>query len=97
MNSEQPLAVPKIQIRMENVGGAWENFARVGQRPHEFTIDFIRMKYDGEPTCVVASRVIRSPLFVRQLTDALEENWSSYARQAVPIEARGPNELIIAS
>lgn len=52
-------------------------------------MDFVRMEFDDPPSGVVVSRVHLSPLFVRQLMDALEENLTSYAVKALPPEASG--------
>lgn len=80
---------PEIQIRLEDVGGVWANFAIVKHSPFEFTIDFARLDYGvNPPTGVIVSRVNLSPLFVQQLRDALEENWSSFAQKALPREVR---------
>lgn len=75
-------------------GGAWSNFAQVSHSEHEFTIDFMRLDYsrisaDGEMPGIVVARVGVSPLFVRQLITALEENWAKYAKKALPKEVYG--------
>ncbi len=76
-----------IDIRMEDRGGVWSNFASVKHTPYEFTIDFARVDYDTEqPSGVVVSRVNLSPLMVQQLMDALTANWHSYAEKAMPRE-----------
>lgn len=74
----------------EMAGGVWANFARVEHSPYEFTLDFARMEFKGNrPTQgVVVQRVNMSPLFVRQLIDALEDNWKQYASKALPPEMR---------
>ena len=75
---------------MEDRGGVWANFAAVRHSPFEFTIDFARVDFDeGGASGVVVSRVNLSPLFVRQLMDALQENWDTYAEKAMPKEVRG--------
>lgn len=75
-------------------GGSWSNFAQVSHSEHEFTIDFMRLDYarvsdDGEMQGIVVARVGVSPLFVRQLITALEDNWAKYAKKALPKEVYG--------
>lgn len=79
----------QLQIRVEDMGGVWANHAVVRHSPYEFTIDFSRIEFESEPPHgVVVSRVNLSPLFVRQLMDALQENWNQYAEKAMPPEVR---------
>ncbi len=75
-------------------GGSWANFALVHHSEHEFTIDFIRVDYatvseEGATQGIVVARVAVSPLFVRQLISALEDNWAKYAKKAMPREVYG--------
>ena len=89
MTDQPGNAQPEVQIRLEDVGGVWANFAMVRHSPFEFTIDFSRLDFGSQPPQgVVVSRVNLSPLFVRQLMDALQENWQAYAEKALPPEAR---------
>lgn len=68
----------------------WANFATVRHSPYEFTIDFARVDFEESVASgVVVSRVNLSPLFVRQLMDALKDNWDGYAAKAMPKEVRG--------
>lgn len=80
--------VLEVSIPQDQLGGVWSNFARVHHSPHEFTIDFVRIDYTTAPhlTGVVVARIGLSPLFVRQLIDALGENWDKYAKKALPRE-----------
>jgi hypothetical protein len=82
---------PEIILRQEQIGGVWANFAQVSHSEHEFTIDFVRMDSTAPPPGrgIVVARVSMSPLFVTQLIDALQKNWSGYAQKALPKEARG--------
>jgi hypothetical protein len=41
---------------------------------------------------VVVARVGVSPLFVRQLISALEDNWAKYAKKALPKEVYGGDD-----
>jgi hypothetical protein len=87
---EQPTyeGVLEVSIPPDQQGGVWANFARVNHSPHEFTIDFVRIDYSNAPslTGIVVARIGLSPLFVRQLIDALQENWENYAKKAMPRE-----------
>jgi hypothetical protein len=88
---EQPSLA--VSITPEHQAGVWSNFARVNHSPHEFTIDFVRIDFAQEPlTGVVVARVGLSPLFVRQLIDALELNWQNYAEKALPKEVHGDDD-----
>ncbi len=79
-----------IRLPPELEGGCWANFAAVAHSPYEFTLDFVRMNFDGsEPrNGVVVQRIHMSPLFVQQLIDALQDNWKKYAAKAMPKEFR---------
>jgi hypothetical protein len=68
----------------------WANFAAVSHSPYEFTLDFAGLEFDGErPTGgVVVARVSMSPLFIQQLSDALQANYTDWARKAMPPEVR---------
>lgn len=78
---------PQIVIREENLGGIWANWAAVSHSPYEFTIDFARLNFsENPPTGIIVERVNLSPLFVRQLIDALESNWASFAEKSLPKE-----------
>jgi hypothetical protein len=78
------------------VSGVWANFARVSQSPFEFTLDFVRLDFTTEPANgVVVARVSVSPLFITQLIDVLQSQWTEYAERALPLEARNgqqPND-----
>jgi hypothetical protein len=84
---------PEIVVPPDQLGGVWANYARVTHSEHEFTLDFVRMDYaEGSPPRrgVVVARVGFSPLFVLQLIEALNRNWSRYAERAMPKEVGGP-------
>lgn len=83
-NTDQPIT-PNIVIGQEDLGGIWANWAAVSHSPYEFTIDFARLNFNEmPPSGVIVKRVNLSPLFVRQLIDALEDNWKKYAEKALP-------------
>ena len=79
-----------IRLPPELEGGCWANFAAVSHSPYEFTLDFVRMNFEGsEPrNGVVVQRIHMSPLFVNQLIEALGDNWRKYAAKAMPKEVR---------
>lgn len=86
-----------VTLPESQAGGVWSNFARVSHSEHEFTIDFMRLDYasvseDGEMQGVVVARIGLSPLFVRQLIAALEDNWEKYAKKAMPREVYDDDE-----
>ncbi len=82
----------EVQIRMppDLEAGCWANFAAITHSPYEFTLDFVRMTFEGaEPrNGVIVQRINMPPLFVQQLIDALQDNWRKYADKAMPREIR---------
>jgi hypothetical protein len=85
----EPQQEAQVIMPPEQMAGVWANFASVQHSEHEFTLDFIRLQYGSEPvTGIVVARVSVSPLFVTQLIDALNRNWSEYATKALPREVR---------
>lgn len=93
--SDDPREV-RLNVKLPEhlAGGVWSNFAQVSHSEHEFTVDFMRIDYsrvseDGEMQGIVVARVGVSPLFVRQLVTALEDNWAKYAKKALPKEVYG--------
>lgn len=84
--------VPSIVIQEKDLAGIWANWAAVSHSPYEFTIDFARLNFAESPVKgIIVQRVNLSPLFVRQLIDALEQNWAKYAEKALPREVN-PND-----
>src|SRR4029078_3529688 len=62
--------------------GAYANFANISHSDYEFTITFARLDHevdDDEIPGVVVSRVNASPRFVRELIDALQDNYSKWS------------------
>jgi hypothetical protein len=93
-NEEQREVRLNVRLPEQQAGGVWSNFALVHHSEHEFTIDFMRLDYssvspEGEMQGIVVARVGVSPLFIQQLIDALQANWSKYARKALPKEVYG--------
>jgi hypothetical protein len=81
----------KLIIQPDQMAGVWANYARVSHTEHEFTLDFVRLDPTTESGIVVA-RVSVSPLFITQLIEALETNWTRYAEKAMPKEVHDGGE-----
>jgi len=65
----------------EVMAGIYANFANVSHSDYEFTITFARVDHeveDLEVPGVVVTRVNLSPRFMRELIDAMEDNWSKW-------------------
>jgi hypothetical protein len=65
----------------EIMAGAYANFANVSHSDYEFTITFARVDHevdDPEVPGVVVSRMNLSPRFMRELIDAMEDNYSKW-------------------
>jgi Protein of unknown function (DUF3467) len=70
-----------IQTTPEIMMGVYSNFANVSHSDYEFTITFARVDHeieDGEVPGVVVSRVNLSPKFMRELIDAMQDNYSKW-------------------
>src|SRR2546421_10724800 len=87
--SEDPERERHINMHMspETMAGAYANFANISHSDYEFTITFARIDHetdDDEIPGVVVSRVSASPKFMRELIDALEDNYSKWsAREGI--------------
>ena len=63
------------------MGGVYANFANVSHSDYEFTVTFARVDHEVEAEevpGVVVSRVNLSPRFMRELIDAMEDNYSKW-------------------
>ena len=83
MDEEQPGPERHINIHIdpEKMAGHYANFANVSHSDYEFTITFARVDHevdDEEIPGVVVSRVNLSPRFMRELIDAMEDNYSKW-------------------
>ena len=70
-----------LQVDPEQMAGVYANFANVSFSDYEFTITFARVDHEveeGEVPGVVVSRVNLSPRFMRELIDAMEDNFSKW-------------------
>ncbi|MFN8161058.1 MAG: DUF3467 domain-containing protein [Solirubrobacterales bacterium] len=71
-----------IHSSPEQMAGVYANFANVSHSDYEFTITFARVDHEieeGEVPGVVVSRVALAPRFMRELIDALEDNFSKWS------------------
>ena len=71
-----------IHLDPENLAGVYANFANISHSDYEFTITFARLDHEvdeEEIPGVVVSRISASPKFVRELIDALEDNYSKWS------------------
>jgi Protein of unknown function (DUF3467) len=65
----------------EAMASQYANFANVSHSDYEFTITFARVDHEVESEeipGVVVSRMSVSPRFMRELIDAMEDNWSKW-------------------
>src|SRR5215475_10481479 len=70
-----------IHFTPEIMAGVYANFANVSHSDYEFTITFARVDHEvdeEEIPGVVVSRINLSPRFMRELIDAMEDNWSKW-------------------
>ena len=84
MSTEQPGDERHINIHLspEIMGGVYANFANVSHSDYEFTVTFARVDHEvesDEVPGVVVSRVNLSPRFMRELIDAMEDNYSKWS------------------
>jgi hypothetical protein len=81
MAAEEPERHINLQTTPEVMAGHYANFANVSHSDYEFSITFARVDHEveqGEVPGVVVSRVNLSPRFMRELIDAMEDNWSKW-------------------
>src|SRR5438067_5549358 len=70
-----------IHFAPEQMAGVYANFANVSHSDYEFTITFARVDHeveDEEVPGVVVAKVAMTPRFVRELMEALEDNYSKW-------------------
>jgi hypothetical protein len=64
------------------MAGVYANFANVSHSDYEFSITFVRLDYEsdegGEINGVVMSRVNLSPRFMKELVDAMNDNYAKW-------------------
>ena len=67
----------------EMLAGVYANFANVSHSDYEFSITFVRLDHEsddgeGELNGVVVSRVNLSTRFMKELVDAMNDNYSKW-------------------
>ena len=70
-----------IHLDPEQMARAYANFANVTFSAYEFTVTFARVDHeveDDEIPGVVVARINLSPRFMRELLDAMEDNYSKW-------------------
>src|SRR5260370_40937768 len=70
-----------IHFSAEIMAGSYANFANVSHSDYEFTITFARVDHevdDEEIPGVVVSRINLSAKFMRELIDAMGDNYSKW-------------------
>lgn len=71
----------QLHVDPQHLPGVYANFASVSFSDYEFTVTFARVDHEveaGEVPGVVVSRVNLSHRFMRELIDALEDNYSKW-------------------
>ena len=78
-------APPERQLQLhvdpEHLAGVYANFASVSFSDYEFTVTFARVDHEvetGEVPGVVVARVNLSHRFMRELIDALDDNYGKW-------------------
>ena len=70
-----------IHFDPQQMAGHYANFANVSHSDYEFTITFARVDHEVETEevpGVVTTRVNLSPKFMRELIDAMQDNYSKW-------------------
>ena len=70
-----------IHLDPEHLGGVYANFANITFSDYEFTLTFARVDHEVEEEeipGVVVSRLNLSPKFMRELIDAMQDNYSKW-------------------
>jgi len=66
----------------EMMAGVYANFANVSHSDYEFSLTFVRLDHESEEpdemTGVVVSRVNLSPRFMKELLDAMSDNYGKW-------------------
>ena len=81
MGEDEPERHINLHTEPKRMAGHYANFANVSHSDYEFTITFARVDHEVEEEevpGVVVSKVAMTPRFVRELIDALEDNYSKW-------------------
>jgi uncharacterized protein DUF3467 len=79
----------RINIHFDpaHMAGVYANFANVSHSDYEFTVTFARVDHEVETEeipGVVVTRVSLAPKFMRELIDAMEDNFAKWeAREGI--------------
>jgi hypothetical protein len=99
MDENPPERHINIHFAPEVMAGHYANFANVSHSDYEFTVTFARVDHeveDEEVPGVVVSRINLAPKFMRELIDAMEDNYSKWlARENIknlPEFGNGPQQ-----
>ena len=80
-DEQQPERHINIHFSPEIMAGHYANFANVSHSDYEFTITFARVDHEVEEEeipGVVVTRVNLSPRFMKELIDAMTDNYSKW-------------------
>ncbi|HLH14703.1 MAG TPA: DUF3467 domain-containing protein [Solirubrobacteraceae bacterium] len=78
---QQPERHINLHFSPELMAGSYANFANVSHSDYEFTITFARVDHeveDDEIPGVIVSRMNLSPKFMRELIDAMQDNYAKW-------------------
>jgi hypothetical protein len=81
MADQEPERHINLQTTPEVMAGHYANFANVSHSDYEFSITFARVDHEVEEQevpGVVVTRVNLSPRLMRELIDALEDNYGKW-------------------
>jgi hypothetical protein len=83
MEDDEPPAERHLNIHFspEIMAGVYANFANVSHSDYEFTVTFARVDHEveeDEVPGVVVARVNLSPRFMKELIDAMSDNYSKW-------------------
>ncbi len=71
-----------IHATPEMMAGVYANFANVSHSEYEFSVTFVRLDHENdegpELNGVVVTRVNMSPRFMKELLDAMNDNYSKW-------------------
>jgi Protein of unknown function (DUF3467) len=79
---DQPGRHINIHFSPEIMSGVYANFANVSHSDYEFTITFARVDHeveDDEVPGVVVSRINLSARFMRELIEAMQDNYAKWS------------------
>lgn len=84
INEPEPTQI-NITFPPEKMAGSYANFANVSHSEYEFTLTFARVDHEavqnGQMPGVVVERINASPKFMRELIDAMNDNYNKWTEQ----------------